>query len=110
MLQNSFSLKLVVKWVDEILVYEEFALPSLIDLSILALPQLPDRSAGGVLKTNLSMVTIRTPAIASSLPAQSRGVIPVQSLPPPRVTVSVPMLVPTSNAIRKQQQLAPKVI
>ncbi|KAM7249543.1 hypothetical protein ACFE04_019847 [Oxalis oulophora] len=67
---------------------------------------LSERNTGGMLKTNVGMVTIRGSTITPALQAQARLSVPAQTTPSPRVT----MLLPTASAVRKPQTLAPKVI
>lgn len=55
------------------------------------------------------MVTIRGTTITPALQPQTKMAVSAQGSQPPRLTVSVPMLVPAATTIRKPQALAPKV-
>lgn len=63
-----------------------------------------------MLKTNVGMVTIRGSTITPGLQPQTKVTHVAQISQPPRLTVSMPVLVPTTAAaVRKPQTLAPKV-
>lgn len=72
--------------------------------------QLADRNTGGLVKTNVGMVTIRGSTITPTLQPQTRVPVSSQNSQSSRLAVSVPMLVPTSAVVRKPQTLAPKII